>query len=113
MYLVIKFLACWKNFHSLTELITTNSFKMHNVGLVKANHEGKCYKNTLYGPVIVEEYTCVDAAEALLFNKGGKFLGEDEAFFIDQLVIYGDTRGCKKFIDRQYKLLGALVEGIA
>ena len=56
---------------------------------------------------------CVDAAEALLFNKGGKFLGEDEAFFIDQLVIYGDTRGCKKFIDRQYKLIGALVEGIA
>ena len=106
-------ISCWKCSHALTELITTEQLKMHDVQFAQVKHKGKCYRNTTHGPAVAEEYACVDAAEALLFNKDGKFLGEEEACFIDQLVTDGDTRGCKKFIEKQSELLGALVRGIA
>ena len=86
---------------------------MHDVQFAQVKHKGKCYRNTTHGPAVAEEYACVDAAEALLFNKDGKFLGEEEACFIDRLVTDGDTRGCKNFIDKQCELLGELVRGIA
>ena len=40
-------------------------------------------------------------------------MGPEEACFTDQLVTDGDTRGCKKIIERQCELLGELVRGIA
>ena len=88
----------------MTELVQKENLKMHEVELMQVKHKGKYSRNTSRGPAVAEEYACVDAAEALLFNKDGTFMGPEEAYFNDQLVTDSDTRGCKKIIERQCEL---------
>ena len=106
-------ISCWRCSNAMTKLVKEKNEKLYALDISDVRHEGKCFRNTKHGPAVAEEYACVEAANALLFNKDGKFLGPEEACFIDKLVTDGDTRGAKKFIKKQCELLGDLVKGIA
>lgn len=59
-------------------------------------HEGKCYRNSKYGPAISEEYACVEAGRRLLVDENGVIRPDNEAVFLCKVTTDNDTRG-KRF----------------
>ena len=106
-------ISCWRCSNAMTKLMKAKNEKLYALDISDVRHEGTCFRNTKHGPAVAEEYACVEAANALIFDKGGNFLGTEEACFIDKLVTDGDTRGAKKIIKKQGELLGDFVKGIA
>lgn len=70
-------------------------------------HEGTCYRNSKHGPAVAEEHAMEEAAEVLLS------LPDDQAIFGAPVVSDGDSRGPKKFIQKQRDIVGDAANGIA
>lgn len=76
-------------------------------------HEGICYRNTIHGPAVSEEYAATEAARRLLFDDAGNFRGEDSAVFLDVVVADNDVRAPSNLIKEQHSILGEPASGRA
>ncbi|EJK46210.1 hypothetical protein THAOC_35133, partial [Thalassiosira oceanica] len=69
-------------------------------------HEGRCYRNTALSPAQAEESALEELAEMLLIDpKTNEFRSDDEAILVLQVVTDGDTKGAKRFINKQVSLV--------
>ncbi|EJK58916.1 hypothetical protein THAOC_20921 [Thalassiosira oceanica] len=69
-------------------------------------HEGRCYRNTALSPAQAEESALEELAETLLIDpQTNKFRSNEEAILALQVVTDGDTKGSKRFINKQVSLV--------
>ena len=77
------------------------------------NHTGRCYRTSLYGPSISEEYAAGEAARRLLLDDEGNYRGDNSAVFLDICVSDNDVNAPKHFIKEQHDIIGDASDGLA
>ena len=68
-------------------------------------HDRKCYRNSNLNPASLEEPHAIMVARELLLDKHGKYLGDDQAIFINNINTDNDTRAPNAFIREQNTII--------
>ena len=98
--------SCIRCSRELTRIMHEQQLPMNKIQYQKISHEGICYRNTLVGPAVAEEISCVEAADQLLNDENGKPLPSKKAIFTEVVMSDSDTRGLLKFMGTQKQILG-------
>ena len=61
-----------------------HNVEINMVQYASINHPCTYYCDTKLGPVVTEEFACVEAAEKLLFDNNSNFSPNDQAIFAEQ-----------------------------
>jgi hypothetical protein len=68
------------------------------IGALPIEHAGKCHQNSKHSPAVAEEFACEHAGHFLLCGKTNGVMPDDEAIFLDEVVLDGDTKGPARLI---------------
>ncbi|KAL7545104.1 hypothetical protein ACHAWF_008471 [Thalassiosira exigua] len=100
-------LSCYPCARTLTQLIASGK-RAKDITEDDLRHEGQCNRNTKHSPAVAEEYAMEDLAEYLLIDpETGKMRPDDEAILAEYVVADGDTKGPKRFINKQAEIVPA------
>jgi hypothetical protein len=67
-------------------------------GTLPIEHAGKCHQNSKHSPAVAEEFACEHAGRFLLCGDTNGVLPDDEAIFLEEIVLDGNTKGPARLI---------------